>query len=70
MSRGFQPDPLVEHAALTEVAAAVQQWRDAEAQVRHVLRRALDDGARSQVIAEAVGMSRTTLYRWLSSDQA
>ncbi len=67
MSRGYQADPLVEHAALTELAAAVRAWQDAEVEVREVIRRGLDQGARSHVLAEQVGMSRTSLYRWLAA---
>lgn len=68
MSRGYQADPLVEHAALTELAAAVRQWQDAEELARSIAGRALADGARSHVVAKQLNMSRTTLYRWLAAN--
>lgn len=64
--RGFQPNELAEHAALTELAALVTAWQEAEQATRTAARRALDQGARANVLAEQLGMSRPTLYRWIA----
>lgn len=66
MSRGFQPDPVAEHAALVELAAAIAAWQTAEEHARTLAADALDRGCRANVIADALGMSRATLYRWLT----
>lgn len=68
MSRGYQVDPIAEHTAATELAAAWQSWTDAENEARHAAQRALDSGARAHVVAEGLGMSRSTFYRWMASD--
>lgn len=65
-ARGFQPDSIKEHAALTEVAAALKDWQNAEARTRRLAAARLRDGVRSHVLAEALGMSRSTFYRWLA----
>lgn len=61
----FRPDPIKEHAYLVELAAALHAWREAEANARELAHDALSEGCRADVIAEAVGMSRSTLYRWI-----
>lgn len=66
MTAGYQHDPIAEHAIVTELAAAVSAWQTSEAEARAIARRALTtDGVRADVIADALGMSRSTLYRWL-----
>lgn len=64
--RGFQSDPIKEYATLTELAVVIRQWQDGENAAKHAARRAIDDGCRAQVVADALGMSRPTLYRWMS----
>lgn len=66
MSRGFQPDPLKEHAALIELAALMSEWRKAEHDAKQYARNAIATGVRADVVADGAGMSRATLYRWLS----
>lgn len=61
----YRPDPIKEHAYLIELSAHQRAARDAANGLRHQARRALDDGCRSTVIAEHLGMSRATFYRWL-----
>lgn len=65
MSRGFQSDPIKEHAWLLELTHEVSAWRNAEDRAAEALRRAMADGVRSQVIADHLGVSRATLYRWI-----
>ena len=67
MSRGYPVNPVVEHAAAIELAAALQAWQDAENAAKHTARHWLGRGARSTPIAEQLGMSRSTFYRWLAS---
>jgi transposase-like protein len=66
MSRGYQANELAEHAAGLELAAALHQWQEAEIGTKRVAQDALEAGCRVDVIAEAVGMSRRTFYRWIS----
>ncbi len=68
MVRGFQPDPVREYAAAIELAAGLARWRQAEADTRRIARQAIHDGVRSSTVAEALEMSRSTLYRWINSD--
>jgi transposase-like protein len=64
---GFKSDPIAEHAAVIELAHAVGVWREVEQEAREIARAALArPGVRSDVIAEALEMSRATMYRWLS----
>ena len=67
MSRGFQHDPIKEHAALTEVALDIGLWREAEAAAAHRIRALIAEGVRAGVIADHMGWSRATLYRWLAA---
>lgn len=67
VTRGFQSDPIAEHAALTEIAYEVGLWWKAEAEARRKVRKAIDNGVRARVIAEQLGWSRATLYRWLNA---
>jgi Homeodomain-like domain len=66
MSRGFQPNPIAEHAALTEISVAVTEWQRAEAEAKQLARSAIDSGVRAQVIADHLGWHRSTLHRWLA----
>lgn len=66
MSRGFQPNPIAEHAHATILAARLTEWRDAEQSARVSARDALAEGCRAATVAAALGMSRATLYRWLA----
>lgn len=68
MSRGFQADPIKEHAYLTEITAHQVAMREARNGLRYQCRRALDDGCRAQVLADHMEMSRATFYRWLVAD--
>jgi len=65
MTAGFQADPIKEHAAMIELAAAINTWQDAEQDVRAMATEAIQSGCRSQVVAGQLGMSRATLHRWL-----
>lgn len=69
MAQGYQPQPRAEFAALTELAAALTDWQDIEAHTKAVCRHAINDGCRASVIADALGMSRSTLYRWMGAGQ-
>lgn len=66
MSRGFQPDPIKEHARLTELTHLMGLWAEAERQAAVDVQRAISEGVRSNVIAEHFGWSKATLYRWLA----
>lgn len=63
MSRGYQADELAEYAALVELAAADEAVKRAIEHRRTVIVRAMEQGARSTVLAEHLGVSRATLYR-------
>ena len=65
MTRGFQSDPLFEHAALMELAALTNVADAAYDVVTSRIRIALDDGCRADVIAAQLGVSRSSLYRRL-----
>lgn len=67
---GYEPDPIAEHAAELELSAAVASWRAAEDAARILAREQLARaGVRSDVIAEALSMSRATMYRWVSQSR-
>jgi DNA invertase Pin-like site-specific DNA recombinase len=65
MTRGFQIDEKREARALERIAKAQRVADDRRLHMLYVIRTAIDDGVRAQVIAEALGVSRATLYRWL-----
>jgi hypothetical protein len=67
VTRGFQPDPIREHAALVELAAALKAWQQAEQRTKNLAGARLRSGVRAQVLADALGMSRSTFYRWIGS---
>jgi transposase-like protein len=56
----------MEYAAAMELIAKLREADDAENLARAIARRAIDQGARAEVIAQHVGMSRTNLYRWMA----
>ena len=67
---GFKNDPIAEHAAAIELAAAIASWRTAEEAARVLAQEQLArPGVRSDVIAEALSMSRATMYRWVSQSR-
>lgn len=68
--RGFRPDEIAEHAAVTELAAAVAVYREAGEHLAECIRCwALDDRVRARVVAEVVGVSRETVYRIARGDK-
>lgn len=67
VTRGFRHDPIKEHAWLTEIAVEHEAWRNAEGRTAEAVRRAIADGARAAIVAEHLGLSRATLYRWLAT---
>lgn len=66
LSRGFQSDPIKEHAALIEIEQARVASADAHRHLGMVIRQAIDGGVRAQVIADHLRISRATLYRTLA----
>lgn len=67
----FKHDPIAEHAAATELVEAVGRWREAEQHAAQLAARHLEHaGIRADVIAGALGMSRATMYRWVSQNRA
>ncbi len=65
MTRGFQIDEKREAEALDRITMAQQFADDGRMHLLYVIRTAIDDGVRAQVIAEALDVSRATLFRWL-----
>ncbi len=65
MTRGFQADDIKEAQALKRIGAAQRKADDAQLHMLYVIRAAIDDGVRAQVIAEQLEVSRPTLYRML-----
>ncbi len=67
MTRGFQADTIREYAAAIELAASLGRWKRAEADTLRIAKQAMHDGVRSSTVADTLNMSRSSLYRWLSS---
>jgi hypothetical protein len=67
MARGFQAAPIQEYASLVGIANCVATWQRAERQTARIIRRDIAAGVRAQVIADHLGWSRSTLYRWLDA---
>jgi predicted DNA-binding transcriptional regulator YafY len=65
MTRGFQPDEAKEARALDRIGKAQRTADDAQLHMLYVIRAAIDDGVRAQVIADRLEVSRPTLYRML-----
>lgn len=68
MTAGYQPQPIREYAAVVELAAARRRMLDAESNLKRIATQAMHDGVRSATVADALKMSRATLYRWLKRD--
>ncbi len=66
MTRGYQPQPIREYASGIALAEALARWRDAESNAKRLARQAIADGVRSSTVAGALGMSRSSLYRWIA----
>ncbi len=65
MTRGFQADEAKEARALDRIGKAQRTADDAHLHMLYVIRSAIDDGVRAQVIADHLAVSRPTLYRML-----
>ncbi len=65
MTRGFQADEAKEARALDRIGTAQRTADDAQLHMLYVIRAAIDDGVRAQVIADHLEISRPTLYRML-----
>jgi hypothetical protein len=65
MTRGFQPDEAKEARAVERIDKAHRAADDAHLHMLYVIRAAIDDGVRAQVIADQLEVSRPTLYRML-----
>jgi Homeodomain-like domain len=59
-------DPITEYAALVEVTDALNHWSAAEDHARQLVKARIADGVHAATIAEHLGWSRATLYRWLA----
>lgn len=68
MSRGFQHNAIVEHAACVELAAIQHRIAEAIRERNAVARYYLDRNARAHVLADQLGVSRATFYRMLVDD--
>ncbi len=65
MTRGFQADETKEARAVKRISTAQRNADDAHLHMLYVIRTAIDDGVRAQVIADQLEVSRPTLYRML-----
>ncbi len=65
MTRGFQPDEAKEARAVARIGKAQRAADAAHLHMLYVIRAAIDDGVRAQVIADHLEVSRPTLYRML-----
>jgi transcriptional regulator GlxA family with amidase domain len=65
MARGFQADEAKEGQAVKRIGKAQRAADDTHLHMLYVIRAAIDDGVRAQVIADQLGVSRPTLYRML-----
>ncbi len=65
MTRGFQVDEAREARALERIVEAQRAADDGRLHMLYVIRAAIDDGVRAQVVADRLGVSRATLFRWL-----
>jgi predicted DNA-binding transcriptional regulator YafY len=65
MTRGFQADEAKEDQALKRIGKAQRTADDAHLHMLYVIRAAIDDGVRAQIIADQLEVSRPTLYRML-----
>jgi transposase len=54
------------HSALTELRAAARRRDLADAQVRQMCVRLVADGTPIAHVAEAAGVTRKTIYRWIA----
>ncbi len=66
MTRGFQADEARETQAVNRIGKARRAADDAHLHMLYVIRAAIDDGVRAQVIADHLEVSRPTLYRMLA----
>ncbi len=65
MTRGFQADEAKEARALKHISKAQHAADAAHLRMLYVIRAAIDDGVRAQVVANHLEVSRTSLYRML-----
>lgn len=83
MSRGYQPNPIAEHAACVELAAALASYKQAAEELQaliehhagritmggHAYYSGDSNGVRADVLANYLGISRSTFYRIARGDK-
>lgn len=70
MSKGFQPNPILEHAGLLEIAAAQADIEHATKERNALIEHYISQGVRAHVIAAQLRVSRATLYRMIAATTA